>query len=304
MENTPVKVKIMIDEFKKELIPVYGPEEVMQFVVILFREWMGWSRADISLNRETILKGQQILQFRTALADLLKNKPIQYIIGLTDFLDLKIKIREGVLIPRLETEELVTMIIRDFRHRQFENLSLLDIGTGSGCIAVTLKKQMPRLDVSATDISIAALELAAENSLLNKCPVRFILSDILSRADWKEFPGYTIIVSNPPYVTQSERSSMHLNVVEYEPHVALFVEDEDPLQFYQAIGEFALQHLLRPGFLYLEINERFGKRISELLLSLGFDKADVQKDIHGKDRFIRAVAKSTMLDTSYWNVEH
>lgn len=294
----------MIDEFKKELIPVYGPEEVMQFVVILFREWMGWSRADISLNRETILKGQQILQFRTALADLLKNKPIQYIIGLTDFLDLKIKIREGVLIPRLETEELVTMIIRDFRHRQFENLSLLDIGTGSGCIAVTLKKQMPRLDVSATDISIAALELAAENSLLNKCPVRFILSDILSRADWKEFPGYTIIVSNPPYVTQSERSSMHLNVVEYEPHVALFVEDEDPLQFYQAIGEFALQHLLRPGFLYLEINERFGKRISELLLSLGFDKADVQKDIHGKDRFIRAVAKSTMLDTSYWNVEH
>ena len=163
---------------------------------------------------------------------------------------------------------------------------------------------MPRLDVSATDISSAALEVAAENSRLNECAVKFILSDILNRNGWQEFPGYTIIVSNPPYVTHSERSSMQPNVTEYEPHEALFVEDDDPLKFYKAIGEFSLQHLLRPGFLYLEINERYGRMLSEALLSMGFDKVEVQKDIHGKDRFIRAVAKSTMLDTSYWNVEH
>lgn len=304
MENNMVNVKIIIGEFKKELTPVYGSDETMQFVIILFREWMGWSRADISLNRETILKVEEILRFRSALSDLVKNKPIQYIIGITDFLDTKIKVREGVLIPRPETEELVSVILRDFGHRQYEELSLLDIGTGSGCIPVALKKQMPRLDVSATDISSAALEVAAENSRLNECAVKFILSDILNRNGWQEFPGYTIIVSNPPYVTHSERSSMQPNVTEYEPHEALFVEDDDPLKFYKAIGEFSLQHLLRPGFLYLEINERYGRMLSEALLSMGFDKAEVQKDIHGKDRFIRAVAKSTMLDTSYWNVEH
>jgi release factor glutamine methyltransferase len=304
MENTPVSVKIIIEEFKKKLTPVYGSDETMQFVIILFREWMGWSRADISLNRETILKGEEIQRFRNALVDLLKNKPLQYIIGVTYFLNTKINVREGVLIPRPETEELVSVILRDFSHRQYEELSLLDIGTGSGCIPVALKKQMPRLDVSATDISTVALELARENSLLNQCPVKFIHSDILNRNGWQEFPGYTIIVSNPPYVTQSERSSMQPNVTEYEPHEALFVEDEDPLKFYKAIGAFSLQHLLRPGFLYLEINERYGRMLSDTLLSMGFDKAEVQKDIHGKERFIRAVAKSTMLDTSYWNVEH
>ena len=163
---------------------------------------------------------------------------------------------------------------------------------------------MPGMDVHAIDISPAALEIAKENSSLNQCEVKFILADILEREGWKNFPGYNIIVSNPPYIPESESSSMRPNVVGFEPHEALFVTDEDPLRFYSAIAEFASLHLVRPGLLYLEINERFGNQIKKFLLSTGFEKVEILKDIHGKDRFIRAEAKSTMLDTSYWNVEH
>ncbi len=295
---------MILDEFRQRLRANYEPTEIMQFAYLLFEEWMGLTKAEVHLNSEKLLKGEDAARFRDALVQLQKNKPIQYIIGVTHFLDSKIKVQEGVLIPRPETEELVAMILRDYRHRQYENLSLLDIGTGSGCIPVAIKNQMPGIEVTAFDISPVALQVAKENSMLNQCKVKFFLADILDRQDWKNFPGYTIIVSNPPYIPESEGSLMHPNVVGYEPHEALFVTDEDPLQFYKAITEFAYLHLLRPGSLYLEINERFGKQIKEFLLSSGFDKAEVMKDIHGKDRFIRAEAKTTMLDTSYWNVEH
>jgi release factor glutamine methyltransferase len=300
MKNNPVSVKIILDEFRQKLAANYGQEEVMQFVYLLFEEWMGWNKADVHMETRKLLKGEEAARFRYALRQLQKNKPIQYIIGVMHFLDTKIKVQEGVLIPRPETEELVAMILSDYNHRQYEDLSLLDIGTGSGCIPVAIKKQMPGMEVTALDIS----QVARENSMLNQCRVKFILADILDRKIWKNFPGYMVIVSNPPYIPESERLSMHPNVVKYELHEALFVTDEDPLQFYTAIAEFAFLHLVRPGSLYLEINERFGKRIREFLLSIGFDKAEVLKDIHGKDRFIRAEAKTTMLDTSYWNVEH
>jgi release factor glutamine methyltransferase len=276
----------------------------MQFVYLLFKEWMGWNKADVHMEIRKLLKGEEASRFRDALEQLQKNVPIQYIIGVTHFLDTKIKVQEGVLIPRPETEELVAIILIDYRHRQYEDLSLLDIGTGSGCIAVAIKKQMPGMNVTALDISPVALQVAKENSVLNQCIVKFIQTNILDRQGWKDFPGYTVIVSNPPYIPESERLSMQPNVVDHEPHEALFVTDEDPLQFYTAIAEFAFLHLVRPGSLYLEINERFGKQIREFLLSIGFNKAEVLKDIHGKDRFIRAEAKTTMLDTSYWNVEH
>jgi release factor glutamine methyltransferase len=304
MENKPVSVKMILDEFKQKLDANYGQAEVMQFAYLLFEAWMGWTKAEVHMESRKVLKGEEVSRFRDALRQLQENKPIQYIIGATHFLDTKIKVQEGVLIPRPETEELAAMILRNSRHRQYEELSLLDIGTGSGCIPVAIKKQMPGMDVTAIDISPLALQIAKENSTLNQCRVKFILADILDRQGWKNFPGYTIIVSNPPYIPESERLSMHPNVVEYEPHEALFVTDEDPLRFYTAIAEFAYLHLVRPGSLYLEINGRFGKQIREFLLSTGFDKAEVLKDIHGKDRFIRAEAKTTMLDTSYWNVEH
>jgi release factor glutamine methyltransferase len=304
MENIFVSVKMILDEFRQKLVENYRQEEIMQFVYILFEEWKGWSKAEVLLERQKLLKKDEVQRFREAIGELQKNKPIQYIIGVSYFLGTKIKVREGVLIPRPETEELVSLILSDYQHRQYENLSLLDIGAGSGCISVAIKKKVPCFDISTIDISIVALNIAKENALLNQCKIQFTVGDILDRQQWRDFPGYTIIVSNPPYVTESESTVMHSNVLDYEPHEALFVTDDDPLKFYKAIAEFTVLHLLRPGSLYLEINERFGKQIRELLLSKGFDKAEVLKDIHGKDRFIRAEAKTLILDTSYWNVEH
>ncbi len=304
MEKNPVSVKFILDEFRNKLAANYGREEVMQFTFLLFEECKGWTKAEVHLNSRKLIKGEEAAWFWNALRQLQENKPIQYILGATQFLDTKIKVQEGVLIPRPETEELTAMILRDSLYRQHEDLSLLDIGTGSGCIPVAIKKHMPGMDVNALDISPVALQVAKENSTLNQCKVKFILADIFDRHGWKNFPGYNIIVSNPPYIPESESSSMQPNVVVFEPHEALFVTDEDPLRFYTAIAEFAYLHLIRPGSLYLEINERFGKQIKEFLLSTGFDKAEILKDIHGKDRFICAEAKTTMLDTSYWNVEH
>ena len=304
MENDLVSVKMILDEFRYKLAQNYGEKEITQFVYILFEEWMGWTKADVNMERSSLLKGEEVLRFWEALRQLQDNKPIQYITGVTDFLSTKIKVREGVFIPRPETEELAGLILNDYHHRQYEDLSLLDIGTGSGCIPVAIKKQMPGIDATAIDISDVALNLASDNSALNNCGIKFLLADILDRQNWKKFSGYMIIVSNPPYILESEGLSMHPNVVGYEPYEALFVPDDEPLKFYKPIAEFAFQHLLRPGSLYLEINERFGKPVRELLLSIGFDKADVLKDIQGKDRFIRAEAKTMNLDTSYWNVEH
>ena len=288
MENNRVSVKMILDGFSQKLAENYRQEEIMQLAYVLFEEWMGWTKADIHIERQKFLKGEEVVRFRKALEELQKNKPIQYITGVSHFLDTKIKVTEGVLIPRPETEELVSLIINDYQHRQYESLSLMDIGTGSGCIPVAIKKQMPCFDITAIDISTVALDVARENSLLNQCNIQFILADILDRQEWKNFPVFSVIVSNPPYVTESERILMHPNVVDYEPGEALFVTDNDPLKFYKAIAEFAFLHLSRPGSLYFEINERFGNPIKELLLSTGFDKADVLKDIHDKDRFIRA----------------
>jgi release factor glutamine methyltransferase len=304
MENKRVSVEMIFFEFRQKLAENYRQEEIRHLVYILFEEWMGWTKAEVVIQRQKLLKGEEVRRFREALGELQKNKPLQYIIGVSHFLDTKIKVKEGVLIPRPETEELVKLIITDYQHRQYESLSLMDIGTGSGCISIAIKKQMPCFDITAIDISAVALNVASENSVLNQCKIQFILSDILNRQEWKKFPVFTVIVSNPPYITDSERSIMHPNVVDYEPKEALFVTDDDPLKFYKAIAEFAFLHLLRPGSLYIEINERFGNQIKELLLSTGFDKAGVLKDIHGKDRFIHAEAKPLILDTSYWNIEH
>ena len=304
MKNIPVSLKYIIEEFRKTLTDNYEQTEIMQFIYLLCEEWLGWNKAEVQLNKEKVMKGEEVNRFWDALEQLNANKPIQYIIGVTHFLDLKISVRKGVLIPRPETEELTAMILLDYQHRKYERFAVLDIGTGSGCIPLAVKKQMPGTDVTGLDISTVALEIASENAQLNSCDVRFIKADILDRNIWKDFPGYTIITSNPPYITDNERSIMHANVLEYEPYEALFVRNEDPLLFYKAIAEFAFIHLIRPGTLYLEINELYGKQIQELLISIGFERVDLLKDIHGKNRFIRAEAKTTMLDSSYWNVEH
>ncbi|HOK51905.1 MAG TPA: peptide chain release factor N(5)-glutamine methyltransferase, partial [Bacteroidales bacterium] len=219
-------------------------------------------------------------------------EPLQYILGSVDFMGLSLRITPAVLIPRPETEELVDWIIKT--HKFNEN-RILDIGTGSGCIAIALDKLMVHSQTDGIDISDEALELAEENSYMNESIVNFFKYDILEGLSgenahmFKEY--YDIIVSNPPYVTESEKAMMHRNVLDYEPHVALFVEDNDPLKFYKAIADFARIKLEWGGFLYFEINPRFHKEIMEMLSLKGFRNIQLRNDINGKPRMIRAQIK-------------
>ncbi|MCX6244134.1 MAG: peptide chain release factor N(5)-glutamine methyltransferase [Bacteroidetes bacterium] len=283
-----IPVKKIIEEFRQKLTETYGEVEVMQFVYLLFHEWKGWTKAQLHLHTGVMLEGEEGARFLDALRKLEKNTPIQYIIGATDFLEVRLNVHPGVLIPRPETEELAALVIRENLHRHGRDLSLLDIGTGSGCLAIAIKKQIPGMAITAIDLSEIAVRTAKENSEMNGTQVTVLKANILDREAWKDFPSYSIIISNPPYVTKSEKTVMHPNVVDHEPHQALFVPDHDPLIFYSAIGAFACEHLIRPGLLYLEINERFGEEVKNILLSAGFDRAEVLKDIHGKDRFVHA----------------
>jgi release factor glutamine methyltransferase len=288
VKNTGIPVIKVIEAFKKQLAGSYSPQEILQFVYLLFHEWKGWNRAQVHLESRTLLAGEELTRFLDALARLESNLPIQYIIGETSFLGTRLKVRPGILIPRPETEELAALILRDHLHTSHDEVSLLDIGTGSGCLAIALKKQMPWIRASATDISETAVNTATENAILNGSPVTVFRADILDRTEWGNLGMYSIIVSNPPYVTESDKREMRPNVLDHEPHEALFVKDEDPLVFYKAIAGFAAEQLLRPGQLYLEINERFGNEVRDVLLAGGFKNAAVLRDLHGKDRFVRS----------------
>jgi release factor glutamine methyltransferase len=210
-------------------------------------------------------------------------KPIQYIFGETIFYGLKFIVNSSVLIPRPETEELVHLIIESIRQSTDTKTTLLDIGTGSGCIPITLKKNLPNLQVSAIDISPDALMVAKKNAELNKVTVDFIHGDILNYNDAKL---YDVIVSNPPYIKEDEKQFMHQNVLAYEPHLALFVSDENPLLFYKAIAAFCMTNLAENGYLFFEINEYLGQQVHQLLEENGFRNIQVVKDMQGKDRMV------------------
>src|SRR5688572_8583660 len=226
----------------------------------------------------------ELLKFNFCVKDLKAHKPIQYILGSTEFYGCRIKVNESVLIPRPETEELVDWIKTGLKGR--EPKTILDIGTGSGCIAIALKKIFPQSRVTAMDISEKALEVAAENAQRNNARIDFVLRDILSSPS--SAPPFDLIVSNPPYITLSEKAAMNKNVVEYEPHLALFVSEEDALVFYRAIADLARSILVTGGKLYFEINERMGPAVKKLLGEMDFLNVEVKKDLSGKDRMVRA----------------
>jgi release factor glutamine methyltransferase len=288
MENKPETVGSLLRIFQAELKNTYNDKEIKQLIVLLLHEWKGWNKAQVQLNRGELLSKVEIDKLCLALKELKRYKPIQYITGRTYFHDLELLVTPDVLIPRPETEELVDMIIKENANKQNEELSFLDIGTGSGCIAVTLKKNFPNSSVFALDNSINALKVARENADRNGCHIRFVQHDIFQKPERSVFQLFNIIVSNPPYVRESEKKEMQKNVLHYEPGNALFVADNDPLSYYKAIADFAFTYLLNSGLLYLEINENFGPDIKALLLTKNFDKVEVIKDINGKDRFIRA----------------
>ena len=223
---------------------------------------------------------------------LIKSIPIQYILGETVFYDLTIKVNPNVLIPRPETEELVdwALITSRIIHGETKVLKILDMGTGSGCIPIAIKKYIPLADITAIDISEAALNTARQNADLNQIEINFIQDDIFKPTNLELInTKYDLILSNPPYVTESEKDQMLDNVLNHEPHNALFVTNDDPLIYYRAIADFALVHLKINGFLFLEINEKFGQETLNLLNEKGFKDIELRQDMSGKDRMIKAV---------------
>jgi release factor glutamine methyltransferase len=232
------------------------------------------------------LTESELLQVVYLMKKLKTGMPIQYAIGKAYFMDLKLKVNEHTLIPRPETEELVSWVISE--HDSGSAHNILDIGTGSGCIALALKKQIPDARVSACDISSNALGVAKQNAETLNLDIQFILDDVLHPVLLKTMESFDIIVSNPPYVTDAEASSLHVNVRDFEPHQALFVPSNDGLLFYRHIISFAKEKLNSGGRLYVEINENFGEDIVGMLEKEGFSEIELKKDLNKKDRMIRA----------------
>ncbi len=260
----------------------------MSLLNVLIRHFFDLSLADLLANPDFRLTESEILKLHFAVKELKDFRPVQYILGETTFLGLKIKLNESVLIPRPETEELVQLVLSG---EKVPGLKVLDIGTGSGCIALALKKKMDTAQLSGTDISPQALELARQNSLDAGVEVSFFEMDILDEGRWPLAGKYDVIVSNPPYVTQSEKKLMQDNVLKYEPHQALFVPDDDALVFYRTIFDFAGIHLKPGGRIYLEINETKGEEVAAQALAKDFEAVKLHNDIHGKNRFISAIRK-------------
>ena len=263
----------------QEINDIFPPEEIWAMSNIIVRDVLGISDIERLRDPDKLLSEKEIVTIQNIASELKTGKPIQYILGEAPFYGLTFKVTPDTLIPRQETEELV-------RHIITENASLegdiLDIGTGTGCIAIALSVNMQKANLFASDFSREALEVAQINAQKNNAKVNFIYDDILNTSIDGSFD---IIVSNPPYVLESEKRMMSINVVNFEPPTALYVPDDKPLLFYEKIAEFASEHLKEKGKLYFEINEAFGPQVAEMMRSKGFQKVRIIKDINGKDRF-------------------
>ncbi len=277
--------KILFNELVSEITSVYEENEAKSIVYLLLAHFLNLSKTDILLDKKII----QIFDFQEITSRLKAQEPVQYIIGETEFYGRNFNVTPDTLIPRPETEELVQLAVGSWQSAVGNTpISILDIGTGSGCIAVSLACEIPNAQVYAYDISEKALEVAKENAERNKANVIFEKVDILKPFTVHRSP-FTVIVSNPPYVMNAETLEMEQNVLDYEPHLALFVEDSNPLIFYKAIAEFASKNLINKGLCIVEINQALGLETAELFWNQGFQYVEVVKDMFGKDRMVRAI---------------
>ena len=272
-------------QFSAELSNIYAREEAAMLCFLSVQHRFQWTKASYLLNKQEVISDANKAYFLEILSQLKASKPIQYILGETDFYGRTFRVNPAVLIPRPETEELVKWVLDSVL---IANLSILDIGTGSGCIAISLKLELPEADVVALDISAAALALAQENAALHKAAVRLIKKDVLLMQPTDVASTFDVVVSNPPYIALSEKNSMKANVLANEPHLALFVPNTNPLIFYERIVSIAQEKLNLGGFLFFEINERFGKEVLELLVKKGFKHVELRQDLGGKARMVKA----------------
>lgn len=271
------------DHFNQQLESIYPKTEIDSFFFLLTESYLNFQRVDLVLKASFFLEEEKVEIFLNALKRLKQQEPIQHIIGKTEFYGLPFFVNQHTLIPRPETEELVSWILKTEKEK---SLKILDIGTGTGCIPISLKKKLPIAHVSAIDISKEALKIAKKNAEFNKVEVDYVQKDILKTDSLND--SYDIIISNPPYVRELEKKMMQKNVLDFEPETALFVEDSNPLVFYKKITELAKNHLNQNGFLFFEINEYLGKETKELIENFGFSKVEIKNDIFGKQRMIKA----------------
>ena len=281
------RVRDILNLFHEELDVLYGNGEVGVFCEMLFEAWLGWDKVRLLTSKEQTIDQSDLLRFHWALEDLKACRPIQHIIGHTDFCGCRIAVSPDVLVPRPETEEMVQWIVRSLEFGT-RTPNILDLCTGSGCIAIALKKAFPEAQVTAVEVSEKALVVAKENAHANGTDITFLQADILSSPFTSHLSPLTLIVSNPPYVRDSERAQMRRNVLDYDPALALFVPDDDPLQFYSSIADMAKQHLAKDGLLVVEINEALAEETCSLLRDHDFSP-EVHEDYRGKSRWVSAV---------------
>jgi release factor glutamine methyltransferase len=281
-----MKIKAYRNQFIQELTPIYDAGEAESFFYLILEEKHQLKRIDLALQTDLIFSEAEIAIWDSILEPLKKEIPIQYLLGKTSFYGLDFEVNNHVLIPRPETEELVEWIIQSTSKLEKKDLKILDIGTGSGCIAISIAKNLPSASVFAIDVSENALATAHKNAERNKVNITFINQNILETEDLKQ--QFDIIVSNPPYVRHLEKAEIKKNVLDNEPHLALFVEDNDALIFYRKIAALAQKNLSPNGKLYFEINQYLGKEMIALLEKMNFKNIELRKDIYGNDRMITA----------------
>lgn len=271
--------------FKIHLKDIFPTTEIETFFFQLIEHKLNLKRIDIALNRNQEISPDIEQYFLEKLSQLKKEIPLQYLIGETEFYGLTFKVNKDVLIPRSETEELVSWVLKT-ANLTSKKIKILDIGTGSGCIAISLAKNLPNSEIHALDISSKALEIAKENATLNKVDITFLNENILELNNLNR--KFDIIVSNPPYIRELEKNEIKKNVLDNEPHLALFVKDHDPLLFYHKIADFAKTHLTINGNLFFEINQYLGKKTVDTLKERGFNTTELNKDLFNNDRMIKA----------------
>ena len=276
--------KTLFNQLVSEITSVYEENEAKSIIYLLLEHYLKLSKTDIFIGKSI----PQDLDFHEIIQRIKAQEPIQYIIGETEFYGRKFKVTPDTLIPRPETEELIQLTIKSISTIPNSQPLVLDIGTGSGCIAISLACELTNAQVYAYDISEEALKIAKKNAELNAANVFFEKVNIFEPFIIHHSP-FTVIVSNPPYVMNSEKTDMERNVLEYEPHLALFVENNDPLIFYRKIAEFAAKNLIDKGLCIVEINQAFGLETADLFWNQGFHKVEVIKDMFGKDRMVKAV---------------
>ncbi len=280
-------VQETIQQLKSALSTIYGEDEAGAMANQVAEHVLKKNRLELSLSRHEDVSAEAAESIAAVQERLLQHEPLQYVLGVAHFYDLELQVDERVLIPRPETEELVDMVVKE--HRNKTDLHILDICSGSGCIPIALAANLNAAKVYGLEVSGGALEVARANAAKYKLPIKWLQQDVFEEVKSIAPHSLDIITSNPPYVLEEEQALMRPNVLEYEPHLALFVPDTDPLKFYKRITELAHILLRKGGKLYFEINERYGAEVRELLLHAGFSEASIIEDLFGKERIVRAV---------------